>query len=241
MSTTQIFLTHDNGGRPFRVEINENKVEVFTTEDDKCVLTVTAQKVFIGESLHKVEHTIRYYGPEFSGNSILLQLSPNVYQFIGHIIFTFYTQHEIVDFVSPVGNSDVPYPYAKDSEGNTYLMLEHIVMKNNDVMHTFGDPYLYYYKATNITDDIRFLTPKPPMYPDCPGCDVKQFFIGKNQYTLCYEPFPDQTYKKRTCIVDSHNNKKRLTRESYCQIMKTFGKHIGVEAVPYTLNVERQW
>ena len=53
------------------------------------------------------------FGKKFNGNSILLSLGKNKYVFIGQKIIEFTTKKDkIIDFVSPVGNNDVPYPFA---------------------------------------------------------------------------------------------------------------------------------
>ena len=64
------------------------------------------------------------YGKFFDGNSILLKLSKNKYVYIGSVIYSFTSYNEITTFISPVGNSDVPYPYAIDEKNNYYLLLE---------------------------------------------------------------------------------------------------------------------
>jgi hypothetical protein len=72
------------------------------------------------------------------GNSMLLRLKtagPSKvlqYAFIGECIFKFTTDEEITDYVSTMGNSAVPYPYAV-SASKTYLMLDRVVLRNADV------------------------------------------------------------------------------------------------------------
>ena len=57
------------------------------------------------------------------------------------------SEHQIVKYISPIGNSDVPYPYAYDNIGNFYIMLD--MIKINAVPERFIndniDPYPYYY------------------------------------------------------------------------------------------------
>ena len=64
------------------------------------------------------------YGEKFDGNSILLKLSKNKYVYIGSLIYSFNAYNEITTFISPVGNNDVPYPYAIDEKNNYYLLSE---------------------------------------------------------------------------------------------------------------------
>ncbi len=50
---------------------------------------------------------------QMHGNTILIKLAVNKYIFIGSEIYKFKTHDdEIIDYVSPVGNSDMPYPVA---------------------------------------------------------------------------------------------------------------------------------
>jgi hypothetical protein len=58
------------------------------------------------------------------GNSILLRMGKN-YTFIGGGVTSFITQALIVKYESPIGNNDVPYPYAID-----YLMIEGIMIQS---------------------------------------------------------------------------------------------------------------
>lgn len=151
-----VFYTHDNGARPYKVVISNNIIQVFNNENQELILQFdNPDKVFIGES-PETEMT-KYsggYGNDFIGNSILVKTNDNNYYFIGHVIFKFTTENEIINYVSEVGNNDVPYPYAVDSEGKYYLMIEDIILeKITDEFKT--NPYDSYYRidlkdVTNI-------------------------------------------------------------------------------------------
>ena len=39
-------------------------------------------------------------------------------------------EHEIVEYLSDLGNNDVPYPYAIDDKGNYILMNDKIIINN---------------------------------------------------------------------------------------------------------------
>jgi hypothetical protein len=163
------YLIHDNGGRPFRVEVNpaEKMVNVFINYKfdeyeklfNKKVFSSKYQKIWIGKS-PKTEMTLfsNGYGSKFDGNSILIEKSNNTYVFIGKNIFSFKSVKPIIEFISPVANSDVPLPYAIDSaidsEGNFYLMTENIMIKPTPItlkimkMKVFeGNPYDFYYST----------------------------------------------------------------------------------------------
>lgn len=127
------YLIHDNGGIPYSVYINKTlkTVKIYKRskkfylkediEDDILIWSYIELvkeykqfvKVFIGESPdNSMTMFSGGFGPEFNGNSILLQLSKQIYVYIGSEIYKFRSRDEIKTFISPVGNNDVPYPYA---------------------------------------------------------------------------------------------------------------------------------
>lgn len=124
------YLTHNNGGRPFMVSVDNSKVEVFTRgkndkykylskeeEENKTgwVIPVPSVKnylkIFIGDDLA--------YG--YTGNSVLIQKSNTRYMYISGSIKEFKCPEQIIEFHAPVGNSDVPYPFAVTENGRFIL------------------------------------------------------------------------------------------------------------------------
>ena len=71
----------------------------------------------------------------------MIKLSKHKYIYIGWKIYEFKTNDEIIKYVSPIGNSDVPYPYTIGTK-NTYLMIEDIY--GNE------DPSQVYYKENTM-------------------------------------------------------------------------------------------
>lgn len=136
------YLTHYNGGRPYLVQVKGNLVNIYYWNDEefiynhnhllshenmlynRLVKSIKTQKVFIGNS-PKIEMT-EYsggYGSDFNGNTILVKISKNKYVYISDTVEEITTKDEIVEFVSPVGNNDVPYPIALGKD-NIYYLLE---------------------------------------------------------------------------------------------------------------------
>ena len=145
------YLIHDNGGRPFKVVIDGNDVTVFkkTGWDEE-----TDDAIYGAEPLFRFEKVRRIFVgecdtyPQFLGNSVLIQLDATTYVFIGEEIKKFTWNTQIALYRSPVGNSDVPYPYAVDKEGAYLLMLEFVAI--DDVPKRLRkDPYTYYYTGDN--------------------------------------------------------------------------------------------
>jgi hypothetical protein len=98
------------------------------------------------------------YGKEFDGNSILCEISKLEYVYLGDIIMSFTSISPIVKYISPIGNSDVPYPFAIDSNKNYYLMIENVIIKSNNnnkyVFDKSDEPYSVYYKIMNISEPV---------------------------------------------------------------------------------------
>ena len=141
--TVKSYYIHDNGGRPFKVTINNKAVSIYKNtakypeEDnyDVLVKTVNVKEVFIGKSSGKpymADHTPAE-AKQFIGNSILLELSANKYMYIGKEIYEFQTEDKIESYYSLIGNNDVPYPIALGTD-NIYFMLDNTYVKREMVL-----------------------------------------------------------------------------------------------------------
>lgn len=159
------YYTLDNGGLPFRVDIQQHEVTIYVadwvTEDMKEQVDrnhsvrdeydeqyfffrrLVSPEIHVGTSpLNCMTEYSGGHGQQFDGNSLLLRIGDFTYLHIGACIFTFRAHGKITSYVSPVGNSDVPYPYAVDEHNNIYLMLHCMVMRNTTNVE---DPYDVYY------------------------------------------------------------------------------------------------
>ena len=161
-----IYYPLDNGGRPFKVEINEDKhkhvLDVYGNYQEsktynKKLYSTKYTNIWVGKS-PKIEMTLFSdgYGKKFEGNSILVETGNLEYVFIGEKIFSFKSIAPIKTYVSPVGNNDVPYPYAVDSDGYIYLMIENVIIhpneKTKELFDKCDEPYSVYYKISHISD-----------------------------------------------------------------------------------------
>jgi hypothetical protein len=220
----QEYLIHDNGGRPFKVKITNTNVKVYKlisyetdTYSDNAILSFDVKKCFIGNS-PKNDMTLFSggYGKKFYGNSILLHIKDNEYVYIGSEIYSFQSNGEIIKYVSPVGNSDVPYPYAIDKNNNIYLMIENVILTNETVKNNNNfDPYNIYYdksKIYNFKDDM--------------------FYINDECYNFNYNPYPLEDYKRLTrdqqkIYLKVQNKKQLLTKNDYIKLLNDYGKKKG--------------
>jgi hypothetical protein len=144
------YYIHDNGSRPFLVECGEGKIQVFgATYDKNDYENVTYEK-----KVYETKYTKLFIGtdpkhPKFKGNSILVHVNGCKYVSIGAEIYEFITNGEkISKYYSPVGNSDVPYPYAI-GDTNTYLLCEKVYL-DNIFLPKSEDPYDIYYQEHQL-------------------------------------------------------------------------------------------
>lgn len=231
------YITHDNGGRPFKVvletktSIGTGTARVFKWLENKMysskpVYTVKYMRAFVGKSPRcPMTEFSGAYGPTYDGNSILLYLGHDEYVYIGNSIKTFVST-EIVEYNSPVGNNNVPYPYAFTSDGRCHLVIEDVTIVLPPGQSQ--DPYQYYYNANQIRDT--------------------QWFLDDEEYSMRYEPNPDCTYTRlipheaQEMSIIANGARKVITRKEYCTIIENFGKTMGFEKInSLSTIVQRLW
>jgi hypothetical protein len=157
---------HDNGGRPFRVDIQGNTVTVWMTKvsyekvdgefkdivhPPKQILEVTTDRIFVGKKSPKGGYD-GLKPKEAEGNSILLQVGAK-YVYIGSEIIQFSPMKDdtIEKYYSDIGNSDVPYPYAI-GKTHVYIMLDKVAV-SKDFFDMKKGIYEQYYEATTYLKD----------------------------------------------------------------------------------------
>jgi hypothetical protein len=155
------YYIHDNGRRPFLVYVSDENVNIYKRSEEYYISednskpwmyidfigTYVYINKFIGESPKTLLTEFSGgYGEKFLGNSILIQTSNNEYMYIGEQIYSFNTDSPIIKYVSEVGNSDVPYPYAIDQSGKYYLMISNIILTR--VPENIENIYNFYYNES---------------------------------------------------------------------------------------------
>jgi len=139
------YYTHFNGAKPYKVEIGKD-IDVYDKNNIYILSIVDFKDFFIGNNIiNKTKNTI--------GNSILVHLNNKTYIYIGENIFKFNAFDTILKYFSPIGNNDVPYPYAVGDE-YTYLIIDQVYIKN-ELLHE-ADPYTQYYDNTKNVDFNKF-------------------------------------------------------------------------------------
>ena len=174
---SEYYMIHDNGGIPFKcVLIDNNILQIYIVPDEiknnwdlyekyainyrpgeyhsELIEEIKYEKIFIGESpLNNMTTFSGGHGDNFYGNSILLKIKSsnkniNTYVYIGSTIYQFNTIDEIHTYWSPVGNSDVPYPFAIGNMFAFFMLDESYVLINeyNDIVPDDStDSYSYFY------------------------------------------------------------------------------------------------
>lgn len=241
----QEYYTHSNGSRPYKIIIfNNNLIRVF--KSDICILNLNSQQIFIGKSeKNKMTEYSGGQGNEFDGNTILVKMNDTTYIYIGCKIMSFNTQNQIISYHSPVGNNDVPYPYAIDSANNYYLMIEDVILKKTkeleNVVINSNDPYEYYYHASLITEDRG--QGRKPLFQN--NFNIIRFYIGKELYTMRYSILPSNEFDRFTkelgnnvYIRDKKNVKHNVTKQQYIEIMEDYGITIGASPMLNTVIID---
>ena len=184
------------------------------------------------------------HGAKFDGNSILLHIEGMKYVFIGEEIFSFTAQSRIMEFKSPVGNNDVPYPWAKDEEGLRYLLTMSVILSSKlfDSEEKANDPYELYFDRGLITPDIGFEPPQQP-YKQFQG--ITAFFIGEEQFTLKHEPHPEEALERLNSMGDFYlvkgdDKKVKISNEEYVKLMRDFEDFSGFQPLSKEVLHERE-
>lgn len=160
------YVTHNNGSAAFEVVVTADKVFVMAILEEnqlEHILTLTNYKdVLIGADSGL---------PETEGNSILVNTEGNNYVYIGTETFRFQTKSPVLEYYSPIGGGDVPYPYAVTKD-RVYLMLNHVSIdlrpelltlystyEDVDLQH---EPYQFYYNHEDKSEpfDYEVIVPK---------------------------------------------------------------------------------
>ena len=160
----KIYKIHDNGGRPFVVNVSGSEVSVSKNMDsfekvngkwmdikrpEKMLFTIVADQIHIGKKSPKGGYD-GMKSSEAEGNSILLHVG-SVYRYIGSEIYDFkpIDGEKIIKYYSDIGNNDVPYPYAL-SNNYVYFMIEKTIVPLEE-FDMKKNLYGQYYEKSNKT------------------------------------------------------------------------------------------
>lgn len=238
----QTYFTHDNGGVVFKVHVRDFWV-VIERVGGRVEWSKRVRRVLLGEN--PPDHPINSCYERCVGNSLLLETSLDTYVFVGHKIIEFHNSCKIKDncpgddwrefgFVSPIGNSDVPYPYAVDEEGKHILFLENVVLRSLPQEYR-DDPYLWYYHRCWLTQDLAF--------PDSHAgfSDIDRFYLGGTPYSLTFRTDYLNEYHRLTSLLgnmevqlNGEEMRVPLSCEEYVSLMSSFAEEAGFYRLEWT-------
>ena len=156
-----IYKTHDNGSKVFAVYIYNDKVDIYKLnyeqKPDKKIKSINYIKLFIGDNTLAFKNYAKK-GQE-KGNTILLQIDDNKFMYIGEMIKLITIKDDIIKkYISPVGNSYVPYPYII-GKNYSYLILENKIIPNY-LLDLKKCIYSQYYTNPNIVNMSKKISAK---------------------------------------------------------------------------------
>lgn len=158
---------HDNGGRPFRVEVAGKNVVIYkgtptrgpdgeldydNMDYSKVIKKLAVTAVHVGQSTcNKAAYIKDECGKWATGNTMLLHLRGNKYVYVGPEIYEFTMEDDFEAFYSQVGNNDVPYPVVVGSKYVYFLLdgdhktLPKSLFTGRMNPTEWADAYAYYY------------------------------------------------------------------------------------------------
>ena len=219
-------ITHDNGSRPFKVVLHDKTYVIYVgTYDEKAHTYDYVDVTQNGAYKHA------FVPPE--PNSILLQISEHIYMYVGHEIYTFRPKAPIAHYHSPMGNSDVPYPFAVDVKGNGYFMLDRASVPLPESEQKKTDAYPFFYRLMQMTPNRNSFDKDGRIIPEMPIIDsgIYSFFIDKDEFCLTVQhSFREENAQKPHFIQRNLSNTlDSITRHQLKQEIKQFKHRIGYE------------
>lgn len=146
---------HDNGSVPFiaKVSPSQKTIKVLVKDTDKQIVDTKYTNIFIGDNLLNDKYYLKKGKESGSlGNSILVEVSKRKYIYIGSEIYSFETDEDIKSYYSPIGNNDVPYPYAVGDKLH-YFMLEKMKVPSELILST-EDTYGQFYGHIVVDEEV---------------------------------------------------------------------------------------
>lgn len=164
--TEVAYLIHDNYFRPFKVVYDKKNVFIYKKKDKRDI----GKKGMYNELITVYPKVIKFFrGRDESckidphpkckphhGNSILVEISPQRYVYIGDTVCEFDAPEPIVAYFSNIGNNDVPYPVAV-TENMLLFMLDrkYVARDKFPVKMPLSDAYSAYYGNAYTKDPLK--------------------------------------------------------------------------------------
>lgn len=149
---------HDNYSVPFTANVSPTTktIKVVENKTNKKIVDTKYTTLFLGDNLLN-DSKYEKKGKKSIGNTILVEVSKHKYIYIGNEIYSFETTEDIKSYYSPIGNNDVPYPYAIGDK-LTYFMLDKKTVPSELIDRKkdgYGQFYEYIITDKEITKKIQ--------------------------------------------------------------------------------------
>jgi hypothetical protein len=241
-----IEIPHD-GGIAYKIKIcsDENVAYVYEVHHDVADLLINRIdfcKIFYSRSNDTIEKNGNSDGYV---TSMLFQINPNVYVYVGSSINYFETEHEISNFKGPNYINSCVYSYATDDAHNYYLLVENVILHNPKISN-IDDIYTYYYRITNM---IHIEYSCLGLYSKCVKSDhithedinyISQLSVNNVCYPLTYSltnNLFDALSNRGTIYVKRLDDTvSRFNIEEYTDIMNRFAKKFNISALHYIID-----
>jgi hypothetical protein len=137
---SKVYKIHVNGSIPYTVEDSPSQKTATITAADGKITTVKYKNLW--PSTKKSQQ----FGDWEPGNTVLLQKNDGTLLSVYHelVEFKLLAGDSPVEYMSPIGNNDVPYPYLVGAN-NTYLLNDFVAVPNSALDLT-KDVYEQYYE-----------------------------------------------------------------------------------------------
>jgi hypothetical protein len=156
---------HENGGTPFIVYINRQKtlVSVYRKPqngyvwDEEWSRDMKDNLGFYSELVAEYRNPLKVLlgkDEQYTGNTILVEHKALQYVYIHYRILEFNTEERITKLLSPIGNSDVPYPVAV-SKNHYYFLLDDVILPRSLFVKQ-KDLYSQFYNLPTSTSKPTF-------------------------------------------------------------------------------------
>jgi hypothetical protein len=223
MTIGMTYLTHYNGARPFKCVVSGDLdlVLVFKGDGDGDLLHTFEGRVWIGKDPNEPDH---------DGNSILVVHTNGLVTYIEESVYTFRPHCALVTYVSEIGNSDVPYPYAIDRDDNYYFFAEDTVVRGAHITNKV-DPYSRQGGLYGLTDMTGF---EDIVSYSVPGDDVSYSLVWKpnvgHEFRM-YDANERYIGDAEFLVVEKRGLSEHVNREQLQQLYDRYAARYGMHAI----------
>lgn len=145
--SSKTYKIHDNGGTPYTIQDYPSKKELRVLPESGKPKTIKYVKLWLSSPASKK------FGDWTAGNTVLIQTKSG-YIHIGREIWNLKLPgDEVVEYMSPIGNNDVPYPYIIGTN-NIYFMLDMVYLPK-ELLNLEEDVYSQYYENAKLKEKAK--------------------------------------------------------------------------------------